>query len=118
MSHSVQYTELHTPNPQEATAFYGALFDWQSKTIETPAGPYMEVTNGDGPVGGIFNRPDGGDPHWLIYITTADVDASVTRAKELGGSVLQEKQEVPDMGYYAILEDPHGAIFALWQAKG
>ncbi|MEM7482197.1 MAG: VOC family protein [Acidobacteriota bacterium] len=117
MNHSIQYTELHTPDTAAATTFYTELFGWQPKVSETPVGPYTEISNGDGPIGGIFSRPEGGEPHWLIYVNTDDVESSVAHARKLGASILQDKQEVPEMGWYAILEDPQGAVFALWQSR-
>lgn len=119
MSHSVTYAELHSADVPSSTDFYRRLFGWKSNQTDTPMGPYISLDGDDGPIGGVFNRPDGGDrPHWLVYISTDDLEASVASAVELGAKVRVEPAVVPDQGSYAILDDPQGAVFALWQALG
>ena len=56
-------------------------------------------------------------PHWNSYVTVQDVDASVARATELGGSVLMEAQDVAQIGRMAVIADPAGAV-ALWEPRG
>jgi uncharacterized protein len=52
-------------------------------------------------------------PHWLCYIGTADVDATVRQAVELGGKVATPAYDVPGVGRMAVLNDPQGAMFAI-----
>ena len=52
-------------------------------------------------------------PHWLSYIGTADVDATVRQAVELGGKVATPAYDVPGVGRMAVLHDPQGAMFAV-----
>ena len=56
-------------------------------------------------------------PHWKVYFTVDDIQKSSEQAKESGGSVIFGSMEVFDAGHAAILQDPQGAVFALWQAK-
>jgi predicted enzyme related to lactoylglutathione lyase len=53
---------------------------------------------------------------WLSYVAVEDVDASAARAKELGASILAEPFDVMEHGRMAMVQDPTGALFALWQA--
>jgi uncharacterized protein len=52
-------------------------------------------------------------PHWLSYIGTPDVDATVRQAVELGGKVVVPAYNVPHVGRMAHLQDPQGALFAV-----
>jgi predicted enzyme related to lactoylglutathione lyase len=56
-------------------------------------------------------------PVWSTYVTVADVDASTTKVKELGGAVLNGPMDVMDAGRMTVAADPTGAVFCLWEAK-
>lgn len=107
-----------------ARKFYGSLFGWDSKI-----GPRHEGQPSDY---GFFLREGklaGGigeltkemaammPPVWNSYVSVADCAATVAKAKELGGEVVFDTQELPDAGFLAFLKDPTGAVFALWQPK-
>ena len=62
-------------------------------------------------------RQSGVPPHWNLYVTVASVDDSARRAQELGGTLLAPPFDVMDAGRMAVLQDPTGAIFQVWQAK-
>ena len=109
--HNVSYIELHTPNIDRARGFYGELFSWQFKTV--PITPRYDMIEG-AQKGGIMEE-QAGSGYWLQYIDVADVAASAAKAEKLGGKVLKGKTEVPGMGWFAIVADPFGASFALWQ---
>jgi predicted enzyme related to lactoylglutathione lyase len=71
------------------------------------------------PIGGLMVLPDearqlGAPPHWLPYIAVPDVEASVAQAKGRNGKVYVEPQDVPTVGRFAVLADPHGAVFAVF----
>jgi hypothetical protein len=110
-------------NAQDAAAaadFYRGLFDWT--ITETPmAGDtsYWMVTRADGrEVGGMTPIPDGVDApaHWLYYVGVTDVDETVRRTSELGGSVHVPPTDIPRMGRFAVLGDPTGGPFAVYAA--
>ncbi len=56
-------------------------------------------------------------PHWNTYISVANVDDAVKRARELGATVLAPAFDVMDAGRMAVLQDPTGAVFQVWQAN-
>src|SRR5262245_14554172 len=62
-------------------------------------------------------RQHGAPPHWNLYVTVASVDESVTKAESLGAKVLAPPFDVMDVGRMAILQDPTGAVFQVWEAK-
>ena len=56
-------------------------------------------------------------PHWQTYITVTSVDEAAKRAQQAGGKVLFGPTDVFDAGRMAMVQDPQGAIFAVWQPK-
>ena len=76
---------------------------------------YTVLQRGDSNFGGLMGAPEGRDipTHWKVYIATEDVDATAAKAKELGGSVIVEPTDIPDVGRFAVLQDPVGAVFGI-----
>lgn len=115
MSNPVIYCELQTNDQSAARAFYGKLFqDWKMDAQVTPF-PYTRINPGEGPNAAM--RQSMTPAHWLTYFQVANLTASTERARELGGKVLQERVEVPNAGWFAVLQDPAGAAFALWEKR-
>jgi predicted enzyme related to lactoylglutathione lyase len=54
---------------------------------------------------------------WLSYLTIENLDATVAKAKSLGGSIVQGRTEVPGEGFFAVIADPTGGTIALWEAR-
>ena len=78
--------------------------------------PYVILKPGKGPMGGMMRSPEPSAlPTWLVYITVDNVEASSKKAAELGGKVLLGKTPVTDMGHFAVIQDPQGAVFAAWE---
>lgn len=111
--------ELHTRDPQRAERFYTGLFGWKVK--HGGAGGPMEysewhVAGNDQPFGGMCRmQPSFGDapPFWLGYLTVEDTDATVKKAKALGGIELSAPMDIDGVGRFAVLADPTGAAFAV-----
>ena len=80
---------------------------------------FTMVTAGGGkPVAGICHARGTNaalPPVWLVYITVPDIDASVSRCSELGGQILFAPKEMGSMGRYCVIQDPAGAVAALFQ---
>jgi uncharacterized protein len=113
------WTDLSTSDPLAAAAFYGALLGWAAE--EMPVGPdatyWMMSVAGRHVAGMSERRGAGAPPFWLSYVTVADADASVARVAELGGEVTLPAVDVLDAGRMALLQDPQGAAFAVWQPR-
>jgi hypothetical protein len=56
-------------------------------------------------------------PHWNLYVSVADVDDTTKKAAGLGAKVLAPPFDVMDVGRMAVLQDPTGAVFCVWQGK-
>jgi predicted enzyme related to lactoylglutathione lyase len=114
------WTELTTSDTKAAEAFYTKLFGWTAKS--SPAGSPMEYTEfsvGGTPSIGMMPKPAGMPAHipsyWMPYFQVADADASAAKAKELGGSVMVPPTDIPSTGRFAIVNDPQGAMFAVFK---
>ncbi|MEY3212658.1 MAG: hypothetical protein RIT28_3139 [Pseudomonadota bacterium] len=112
---AICWRELSSPNPQAAARFYGDLFSWTSKDVDMgPMGNYTILNNGEEMVAGVMAGPSPEVPsHWINYVTVDDVDASAAQVVELGGRVLMPPSDAPEIGRFAIVTDPEGAVFGL-----
>jgi uncharacterized protein len=118
------WVDLATPNLEASEAFYGTLFGWAFDAQDTgdANNPYVLATQSGKAVAGMMNltpemREGGMPPVWSTYVTVEDVDTSAAKAKDLGGSVMREPMDVMNAGRMAVLADPTGAVFCLWQPK-
>lgn len=115
--------ENGTTDAAAAKAFYASLFGWTFDDRPMgPAGTYTMMRLGGKDVGGLYElapdmRAQGVHPHWLPYVSTADADETVARAQRAGGTAMNGPFDVMDQGRMAVLKDPQGAVFAVWQAK-
>lgn len=112
------WAELHATDVPAALSFYRSLFGWRSEEMESPGMTYTVLSTAEGDqretsFGGLAPAQEGMEPRWIPYFSVADVDATVGRAQEQGGSVIMPATDVPDVGRIAWLADPHGAPFAL-----
>lgn len=108
--------ELMTPDPEAALKFYTQVVGWKTEAWDKNTSYIMWMTE-RGPIGGLMTLPaeakmQGAPPHWLAYISTPDLDATAADAVRLGGRVLKPATEIPDVGRFAILADPQGAVLA------
>ena len=113
--------ELMTTDTDAAAAFYSKVVPWKTQDSGMPS--YTLWMAGKTQVGGLTGLPPDGaqggtPPHWIVYIATPDVDATVAHAERLGGKVLKGATDIPNMGRYAVLVDPQGATFAVYTPPG
>lgn len=110
---SFGWNELVTTDVGAAAQFYTQLFGWTT----TEFGPdYTLFNKGDRSVGGLMKTPAPGMPaFWIGYIVVEDVDAAAAKLTELGGQVMKPPFDVPKVGRLAMVQDPQGAGFALFQ---
>jgi predicted enzyme related to lactoylglutathione lyase len=112
------WNELATKDIAGASKFYGDLFGWQFEPLEGMPMPYSIVKNSAGwNNGGIRGPGDPNEPpHWLVYFGADDINASIAKAGELGGSTMGGPIEI-GVGRIAVLRDPQGAVFALFSGE-
>ena len=116
MANDFCHMELNTNDLEGAKAFYLSLFNWETEEAPMPmGGTYVLVKPGKGPVGGMMKSPVEHPPMWIVYINVDDLDADCKKAEELGGKVIMGKTPVGEMGFFAVLQDPQGAVFCIWE---
>lgn len=105
--------ELATRDAAASSAFYGKVFGWKSKTGD-PA--YTEIHLDGQPFGGMLTMTaemEGVPPHWSPYFAVDDCDAKVEKAKSLGANTCVPPQDIPNVGRFAVMADPQGAVFSI-----
>src|SRR6201996_2492885 len=108
--------ELMTTDTDAASDFYSRVVPWKAEDSGMPS--YSLWMSGKVRAGGLMALPaDDGSatpPHWIIYVGAPDVDATVEAAEKLGGKVLKPAADIPNVGRFAVLSDPRGAAFAVF----
>ncbi len=113
---SLCWNELSTPDTAKAGDFYTGLFGWARDDKDMGPMTYTSFMNGDQPAGGMYTpTPEMGEipPHWLVYFAVDDVDAKLTKAGELGSTTIVPAMDIPDVGRFAVIQDPQGAVFGI-----
>lgn len=120
---SFTWYDLMTTDTDAAKDFYTGVFGWGIEMYEGGGdSPPYPMWVADAPIGGVMPLVDeareaGAPPHWLAYIGTDDVEATVVRVQELGGQILHQ-QEIPDVGAFAVIADPQGGVTAAYESTG
>ena len=114
------WTELTTSDSKSAEKFYTQLFGWTAKHSEAAAPmEYTEFSVAGTPSIGMMPKPPNMPAHipsyWMPYFQVDNVDASVAKSSSLAGRVMVPAQDIPNTGRFAILTDPQGAMFAVFQ---
>lgn len=116
------WTELATGDTKAAVKFYTSLFDWTVKHGKGGADgtmEYIELSNNGAAQGGIMPiTPEMGSmpPMWTPYFMVGDVDATASKAKEIGGRIYMAPIDLPNIGRFAVVGDPQGASFDIFKA--
>ena len=112
------WTDLSTPDPDGAKRFYTGLFGWDTEDLPLPDGGVYTFLREDGKeVAALSAAREGQMTAWLSYITVEDADAVASRAAELGATQLGEPFDVMEAGRMGLIQDPTGAVFAVWQPR-
>jgi predicted enzyme related to lactoylglutathione lyase len=118
----IGWIDLTVPNAPAVRDFYQAVVGWAAAPVKM--GDYddfcMNQPATGKPIAGVCHARGvnvGLPRQWLIYITVADVDTSATKAVELGGKVLAGPRELGGQGRFCVIQDPAGAVAALFCPK-
>jgi predicted enzyme related to lactoylglutathione lyase len=117
------WVELATSDAKAGVAFYRALFGWDVVEHDMgPGGVYTIFTMRDRDVAAGSAMQDderrmGIPPHWNLYVTVENADAAAAKAASLGATVLVPPFDVMNHGRMAVVQDPAGAVFQLWEPK-
>jgi len=111
--------ELSTSDPDGAQRFYTAIIPWGTQPWEDNP-EYTLWTSEGTPIGGVEMLKSGSSsesahPRWLPYVSVYDVDDCARQAKQLGAAVVKGPIETPNVGCWAIINDPQGAAIGLFE---
>jgi hypothetical protein len=115
------WSELSTSDQSAAKTFYAGLFGWEADDRPVGEDSYYSMQLRDGKlVAAIAGQPQqqrdaGVPPLWNSYVWVDDADATVARAVELGATAHAPAFDVMQAGRMAVIQDPQGAYFMLWQ---
>lgn len=109
--------EIYGDDPEKLAAFYARLFGWGMEKVEGLQ--YWRIRqNRDDPAkvdGGLTYRPRADPKGWLQFVDVESIDAALATAEEMGATVVRPKTAVPRTAWVAVLADPAGNMFAMWQ---
>jgi predicted enzyme related to lactoylglutathione lyase len=118
---TISWADLATSDQEGAKAFYSALFGWEFEDMPAGEGVVYSMARLRGKYAAAVSpqqqaeAAQGVPPHWNVYVTVEDVDATTGKAGEGGGQVFAEPFDVFDAGRMAVIADPGGAALCLWQ---
>jgi len=119
---TISWTDLETTDQEGAKTFYGGLFGWEYEDMPAGEGAIYSMAKHGGRSAAAMSGQREADaeqgipPHWNLYVTVEDVDATAGKAAEAGGQLLAGPFDVFDAGRMAIVADPTGGVLCLWQA--
>ena len=110
--------ELMTSDAEAARAFYRAVVGWEIEELGPPHDGYSLLKADGRGVAGLMALPaeaceKGARPGWFGYVGVDDADAAVGRLQDAGGSILRAPADIPEVGRFAVVADPQGAVFML-----
>jgi uncharacterized protein len=111
------WVDTMQPDPEAATAFYGGVFGWDFEgPADMPGGGSYYVARLRGrDVAGIGSQPPGAPTGWNPYMWVESADEAAGKARAAGGAVVAEPFDAPPAGRMAVLADPAGAAFCVWE---
>jgi len=114
--------EIPATDAAKISKFYSQLFGWKFNKWEGSEMPYWliqhkDATDQNDTMGGLFIR-QAPNQQFVNYFSVKSVEESTKQATVLGAKVVMEKQEIPNVGWFSILNDPDGNTFALFQSAG
>jgi hypothetical protein len=120
MAEKFCWVELLTEDVEAAQAFYGKVVGWTASGSGLADRDYRIFQAGGHGVAGLLKLPDeakaqGARPSWMGYISTPDVDAEVAAVTTAGGQVWRAPETLAKAGRFAVVADPLGAAYCLWQ---
>jgi len=106
---AVHWNELWTQDPEASLAFYEGVFGYTHDAMKMPNGTYYMLKHRDQMRGGMLQAPSSDIPTmWLQYVTVADCDAALARAKKNGATIVAEPVDAQGVGRFGIFRDPLG----------
>ena len=109
----IVHIEIPSSDFEKSGKFYNALFGWTITPF--PEMNYVTWEPEEGPGGGfspIDENTKAGEI--LVHVASDDIEADLKRAQSLGGTIVRQKSEIPNIGWWGIFKDPMGNAIALY----
>ena len=113
---TICWNELATTDTSAAGQFFQELLGWAAETRQLGGVAYTRFKCGEAAAAGMMEIGaywSSAPPHWLVYFAVDDCDARAARATSLGATVKVPPSDIAGVGRFAVIEDPHGAAFAI-----
>jgi uncharacterized protein len=114
MAGKLVHFEVPAQDTDRARGFWSGVFGWEFGDAVMPDMDYRMVRTGEDQGGAVFASDDS-KPGVIIYFDTDDIDASIAKARELGGKA-DDKMPIPHVGWFARCTDTEGNDFSLFQS--
>jgi predicted enzyme related to lactoylglutathione lyase len=115
------WVDTGQPDPEAAVRFYGGLFGWkfEDRMPADAPGRYFVAQLRDRDVAAVGSQPEQAPPTpaWNTYVWVDSADDTAAKVKAAGGNAIMDPFDVLEAGRMAVLADPEGAVFCVWQAK-
>lgn len=109
------WNELMTTDIDGAKPFYSEMFGWQLEDMQSDMPYTIAKIDGQETAGMMLITPDceGMPPVWGGYVTVDDVETRAKQAEKLGGKILMEPRDIPEVGRFCVIADPQGATLTI-----
>jgi predicted enzyme related to lactoylglutathione lyase len=112
------WADLATSDADAAKGFYTGLFGWETEDNPLPeGGVYTMLRKRGKAVAALYDAQQGQPPAWLSYVTVESADAAADSVRQNGGTVEMDPFDVMEVGRMAVIQDPTGAFFAVWEPR-
>jgi predicted enzyme related to lactoylglutathione lyase len=123
----VVHFEIPVDDLDRAKEFYGSSFDWQlddadmgggniyTSVLTTPVDEQTRFPTEPGAINGGLMRRTSDTPAPVVTIGVDAIDDALKKVEAAGGSVVQPRTAIPDMGAFAYFKDSEGNVVGLWE---
>jgi len=115
MAGKLVHFEITTKDADRAVGFWSGVFGWQFGESAMPGMEYRMTQTADDQGGAVFQSENATGGPLTIYFDTDDIDASIAKVRELGGTA-DDKQPIPGVGWFTAAKYPEGNLFSLYQS--
>jgi uncharacterized protein len=118
LGHFVWHENLSS-DVEAARSFYSKLLGWEYEAFKPGEMDYMMISSGGATHGGFWPEPpQGAQAGWQGHVLVDDVDGAAERASKLGATILNGPMDMPEVGRFALIQDPQGAVISAYAAAG
>ncbi|MFH0518643.1 VOC family protein [Streptomyces sp. M41] len=110
------WVDVGLPDAEAGKHFYGELLDWTFEDTGPETGHYTLALSDGQPVAAIVPETSGRPSAvWTVYLAVPDVGAAAERVRAAGGRVTVQPTALGELGKLAVVRDPCGVAFGLWE---